>query len=84
MLSFGCTHYPLIEKEIREVLGNVKIFNGAKGLAVHLKDVLKNENLLANHKNPSICFIDTSNSEEKKERFIKNLYIRKVKLLSNI
>lgn len=77
MLSFGCTHYPLIEKEIREVLGDVKFFNGAKGLAIHLKEVLKSKNLIANKNKPSILFIDTSNSEEKKRRFMQNLQVKK-------
>lgn len=43
----GCTHYPLIQDEIREILGNVKFFNGAPNLAKHLKDVLKENELLS-------------------------------------
>ena len=44
----GCTHYPLVQNEIAKILGNVKFFNGATGLAIHLKDVLKENNLLEN------------------------------------
>jgi glutamate racemase len=42
----GCTHYPLIQEEIKNVLGDVKFFNGAQSLAKHLKEVLKENNLL--------------------------------------
>ena len=37
----GCTHYPLIQEEIQDVLGQVTFFNGAPYLAKHLKDILK-------------------------------------------
>lgn len=66
----GCTHYPLIEDEIREVLGNVTFFNGAGNLAKHLKEVMEEKNILST-KGGSIEFIDTSMSEEKKERFFR-------------
>ena len=70
----GCTHYPLIEEEIKEVLGDVEFFNGAKALAKHLKDVLAEQNLLTTYqKDGNIEFIDSSNSELKKERFFNNL-----------
>ena len=42
----GCTHYPLIQEEIKNVLGDVKFFNGAESLAKYLKKVLKENNLL--------------------------------------
>ena len=72
----GCTHYPLIENQIKEVLGEVKFFNGAPNLALHLKEALQ-ENDLINKSQiyGNIEFIDSSNSEYKKERFfniIKN------------
>lgn len=66
----GCTHYPLIEDEICEVLGNVTFFNGAGNLAKHLKEVMEEKNILST-KGGSIEFIDTSMSEEKKERFFR-------------
>lgn len=70
----GCTHYPLIKKEIQEVLGNVKFFNGANSLAKHLKDILKEKNLINDsEKNGRINFIDSSNSQYKKQRFYKYL-----------
>ena len=70
----GCTHYPLIQKQIAQVLGDVRFFNGAPNLAKYLKDVLIEKNLLnSTYNNGKIEFIDDSNSEYKKERFFKYL-----------
>ena len=72
-MFFGCTHYPLIEGEIKLALGDeIKFFNGAPNLAKHLEDVLKERNLLEDQ-GGKIEFIDTNNSIEKKERFYKVL-----------
>ena len=70
----GCTHYPLIQDKIKNVLGNVEFFNGAPYLAKHLKEILKERQML----NESNCkgnieFIDSSDSELKKQRFFKYL-----------
>ncbi len=66
----GCTHYPLIQDEIKKVLGNVTFFNGAPNLAKHLKNILEKENLLEKGSG-TIEFYDSQNSETKKERFIQ-------------
>lgn len=72
----GCTHYPLIQKQIAKVLGDVKFFDGSPNVAKHLKDILENKNLLNNSKeNGNIEFFDSSNLPEKKERFMQ--YIKK-------
>lgn len=68
----GCTHYPLIQKEIQEVLGPVKFFNGAPNLAKHLKEVLEEKNLLKEGQG-EITFEDSQGLEEKKERFFEIL-----------
>lgn len=70
----GCTHYPLIQDDIKNVLGDVKFFNGAPYLAKHLKEILIEKNLLneSNFKG-DIRFIDSSNSELKKKRFFDYL-----------
>ena len=69
----GCTHYPLIQKQIEDCLGaNVQFFNGAPHLAKHLKNVLQERNLL-NDGEGNIEFVDSQNLEEKKERFFKIL-----------
>lgn len=70
----GCTHYPLIQEQIRQVLGNVAFFNGSPNLAIHLKNVLQNEKLInmSGHIG-RIDFVDSNNSEYKKKRFFRYL-----------
>ena len=68
----GCTHYPLIQDEIQDVLGQVAFFNGAPFLAKHLKEVLEEKDLINHHaKERTIQFIDSSNDEQKKKRFFE-------------
>ena len=71
----GCTHYPLIQEEIGQVLGeNVRFFNGANRLAVHLKDVLLEKDLISkSNEKGKIDFCDSSEKKEKEERFYKFL-----------
>lgn len=70
----GCTHYPLVQEEIREVLGDVKFYNGAPNLAKHLKDVLEENDLINKSEQKGIIeFIDSSNSSMKKRRFFEYL-----------
>lgn len=70
----GCTHYPLVQEQIVQVLGNVKFFNGAPNLAKHLRDVLEENNLISDSQiKGKVEFIDSSNSEYKKERFLRHL-----------
>lgn len=68
----GCTHYPLIQEEIKEIIGQVTFFNGAPNLAIHLKDVLKQKELL-NFGQGKIIFEDSQNIDEKEKRFFKIL-----------
>ena len=68
----GCTHYPLIKNEIKEVLGEVTFFNGAPYLAKHLKEVLEENNIINDqYSKKTIEFIDSSNSEKKEKRFFE-------------
>ncbi len=71
----GCTHYPLVQKEIGQALGNnIKFFNGANRLAIHLKNVLEKQDLIYKGKvKGKIIFIDSSRKKEKEERFFKFL-----------
>ena len=70
----GCTHYPLIQNEIEEVLGDVEFFNGASSLAKHLKDILEEKDLISDSKSKgTVEFVDSSRSEYKKERFLRQL-----------
>lgn len=74
MWYFGCTHYPLIQEEIKDILGKeVKFFNGAPNLAKHLKDILEENNLIENQEG-KIEFYDSQNLNIKKNRFYVILY----------
>ena len=68
----GCTHYPLIQKEIQEVLGQIQFFNGAPNLARHLKNVLEEKDLL-NQGEGNVEFEDSQGIDKKRERFFEIL-----------
>ena len=68
----GCTHYPLIQKEIQEVLGQVQFFNGAPNLAKHLRDILEEKELLY-YGEGKVEFEDSQGMEQKKKRFFEIL-----------
>ena len=71
----GCTHYPLIKKNIRRVLGDVKFFDGSIGVSKELVRQLKLRNIkFCSSDKLSIEFIDSSNDLTKKSRFMKLLY----------
>ena len=67
----GCTHYPLVKEEIKEILGDVTFFDGSIGVSHHTKKVLENNNLLSTNKKGTITFIDSSNNKEKEKLFLK-------------
>ena len=68
----GCTHYPLIQDLIQEVLGNINFFDGAPYLAKHLKEVLVENDLISeNTSRGNIFFVDSSKDVQKQERFFK-------------
>lgn len=70
----GCTHYPLVQEQITQVLGNVEFFNGAPNLAKHLKDILEENELISDSEiKGKVDFVDSSNSEYKRERFLRHL-----------
>lgn len=74
----GCTHYPLAKENIKKVLGEVRFFDGAPGVARQLYRVLDKNGLLTSRKNEGkICFADSSDTEkgreEKKKRFFEIL-----------
>lgn len=73
-IVLGCTHYPLIQNQIKNIIGEAKFFNGAPNIAKHLKEVLEEGNLLNKEEDiGKIHFIDSSNSKLKEERFFKYL-----------
>ena len=69
----GCTHYPLIKHEIIKVLGNVKFFDGSKGVSNRVKNILKEKNLLCESENGDVIFIDSDNNKVKEKMFFRIL-----------
>lgn len=70
----GCTHYPLAVENIKKVLGDVRFFDGANGVARRLEQVLKREKLLSESvEKGTVEFVDSSKTEaqrrEKERRF---------------
>ena len=67
----GCTHYPLIKKNIRRVLGNVKFFDGSLGVSKELVRQLELRGITFDNKSFSVEFIDTSSNVSKENRFME-------------
>lgn len=71
-IVLGCTHYPLIKKEIKKVLGDVTFYDGSIGVARQLVRIINDNNYIGDG-NYSISFIDSSDDESKKIRFFEIL-----------
>lgn len=69
----GCTHYPLIKKEIKKVLGDVTFFDGSYGVSQEVRRVLTEKQLL-NSSGGSIRFIDSGHNKKKEKLFFQLAY----------
>lgn len=69
----GCTHYPLIKDEIKNILGDVIFYDGGEGIAMRLKNLLEENNLASTNEKGNITFYDSTNSKEKETRFYELL-----------
>ena len=67
----GCTHYPLIKKNIRRVLGDVKFFDGSSGVSKELVRQLELRGITFDNKRFSVDFIDSSGNVSKENRFME-------------
>lgn len=67
----GCTHYLLIKKNIRRVLGDVKFFDGSSGVSKELVRQLELRGITFDDKSFSVDFIDSSNNSNKRVRFME-------------
>ncbi len=56
----GCTHYPFIQNEIREILGEIPFFDGARGTARELKRRLEAAHLLTERTERGKVVFDSS------------------------
>lgn len=69
----GCTHYPLIKREIIDVLGNVNFYDGSVGVSKKLKQIVQDINL--KETKFKLEFIDSSEDTSKEKRFYDILRI---------
>jgi len=70
----GCTHYPLVKKNILKILGDVEFFDSGIGVANQLYNILNEKGLLTKTKeNGTIDFVDSTKNKTKEERFNKLL-----------
>lgn len=65
----GCTHYPLIKKNLRRVLGDVKFFDGSLGVSKELVRQLELRGITFDNKSFSVDFIDSNGNVSKENRF---------------
>ena len=65
----GCTHYPLIKKNIRRVLGDVKFFDGSLGVSKELVRQLELRGIAFDNDSFSVDFIDSNGNVSKENRF---------------
>lgn len=70
----GCTHYPFVKKQIREIMGDVEFFDGANGTARHLKNQLELRGLLSNSDLPGEVIFQSSIDTEKQLKLYEQFY----------
>lgn len=66
VVVLGCTHYPLIKEEIKSILGDVIFYDGSKGVANRVKELVSGNN---KNRQGKVTFYDSSFSKEKETRF---------------
>lgn len=66
----GCTHYPFVAAQIRQVLGDVPLYDGAEGCAQRLAKLLDERQLQSKQKNPGkLSFASSLPGEEILQRY---------------
>lgn len=77
-LILGCTHYPLLQREISSYLQGVKIIDSAKEVARLAFSVLKNKNLLKTQKHKGKVKFYVSDEPASFEKLAKLFLKRKI------
>ncbi len=70
-IVLGCTHFPLVKDAIQKAAGDVKLFDGGRGVAKQAKRLLERADLLSDGEKGTIKFIS---SLEGKEELYKRLF----------
>lgn len=69
----GCTHYPFVKKQIREVIGDVPLFDGGEGTARELHRQLEERHILKKEKTPGRVVLQSSIDTPKELEMYKRL-----------
>jgi len=59
----GCTHYSYLKEDLRTVLGNVALFDGAEGVARQTQRILQEAKLLRQEGEGSVEFLSSGGAE---------------------
>lgn len=60
ILVLGCTHFPLIKRQIQKYVGKEKkVIDSGYAVAGRVKEILKNNNMLSQNNNPFCNFLTT-------------------------
>lgn len=66
----GCTHYPFVKKEIRDVLGDIPMYDGGDGIARELRRELDNYGLLSDSESGGrVTFQSSIDTNEERELY---------------
>ncbi len=70
----GCTHYPFVKKQIREILGDIPLIDGGKGTARQLKRVLAAKGLLNDQEEEGTITFQSSTTTQEELDIYQYLY----------
>ncbi len=71
-LALGCSHFPLIKKQIGKILPNILILDSSEAVARQVKRILKNNKKLSSSQNSDYNFF-TSGNKEFFTKFVKKI-----------
>lgn len=63
-LLLGCTHYPLLKPLIKKIMPGINIIDSAIEISKTIKEILKDNGMLASHKNKQTEFYVTDTPEQ--------------------
>ena len=84
-LILGCTHYPLLKRVFKHILGSrVRLIDSARQVAFQTKEVLANEGLLNNKKSKNRHLFYVSDELQQFKKLAKNFLGRDIKNLRKV
>mgnify|MGYP003291170179 CR=1 FL=1 len=73
-IVLGCTHYPFIKKQIKEIMGDIPLIDGGKGTSLQVQRVLKAKGLLNDQTQKGKIVFESSKSTEEELSIYKQLF----------